>query len=106
MPGTSRIVKLGDDMISLAGTPVTIEAPYLFEDSGINKIGDTYYYTYCSNWNTAGNAYGMTSGAIEYMTSNNPLGPYTYGVAVIGIPKFSLIFLTASGTSFRGFSSK
>ena len=79
MPGTSRIVKLGDDMISLAGTPVTIEAPYLFEDSGINKIGDTYYYTYCSNWKTAGNAYGMTSGAIEYMTSNNPLPPYTYG---------------------------
>lgn len=79
MPGTSRIVKLGDDMISLAGTPVTIEAPYLFEDSGINKIGNTYYYTYCSNWKTAGNAYGMTSGAIEYMTSNNPLGPYTYG---------------------------
>lgn len=79
MPGTSRIVKLGDDMISLAGTPVTIEATYLFEDSGINKIGDTYYYTYCSNWKTAGNAYGMTSGAIEYMTSNNPLGPYTYG---------------------------
>lgn len=79
MPRTSRIVKLGDDMISLAGTPVTIEAPYLFEDSGINKIGDTYYYTYCSNWKTAGNAYGMTSGAIEYMTSNNPLGPYTYG---------------------------
>lgn len=79
MPGTSRIVKLGDDMISLAGTPVTIEAPYLFEDSGINKIGDTYYYTYCSNWKTAGNAYGMTSGAIEYMTADNPLGPYTYG---------------------------
>lgn len=79
MPGTSRIVKLGDDMISLAGTPVTIEAPYLFEDSGINKIGNTYYYTYCSNWKTAGNAYGMTSGAIEYMTADNPLGPYTYG---------------------------
>lgn len=79
MPGTSRIVKLGEDMISLAGTPVTIEAPYLFEDSGINKIGNTYYYTYCSNWNTAGNAYGMTSGAIEYMTADNPLGPYTYG---------------------------
>lgn len=79
MPGTSRVVKLGEDMISLAGTPVTIEAPYLFEDSGINKIGDTYYYTYCSNWNTSGNSYGMTSGAIEYMTASNPLGPYTYG---------------------------
>lgn len=78
-PGTSRVVKLGEDMISLAGTPVTIEAPYLFEDSGINKIGDTYYYTYCSNWKTSGNSYGMTSGAIEYMTASNPLGPYTYG---------------------------
>lgn len=79
MPGTSRVVKLGDDMISLAGTPVTINAPYLFEDSGINKIGNKYYYTYCSNWNTSGNSYGLTSGAIEYMIADNPLGPYTYG---------------------------
>ena len=29
-------------MISLAGDPVMIDAPWLFEDSGINKIGDTY----------------------------------------------------------------
>ena len=79
MPGTSRVVKLGDDMISLAGNPVTIDAPYIFEDSGINKIGNKYYYTYCSNWQTSGNQYGMTSGAIEYMTADNPLGPYTYG---------------------------
>lgn len=79
MPGTSRIVKLGDDMISLAGDPVTIDAPYLFEDSGINKIGDKYYYTYCSNWNTSGNSYGLTSGAIEYMVADDPMGPYTYG---------------------------
>ncbi len=79
MPGTSRVVKLGDDMISLAGDPVKIDAPYLFEDSGINKIGNKYYYTYCSNWNTGGNSYGMTSGAIEYMIADNPLGPYTYG---------------------------
>lgn len=79
MPGTSRVVKLGDDMISLAGNPATIDAPYLFEDSGINKIGNKYYYTYCSNWQTSGNSYGMTSGAIEYMVADNPLGPYTYG---------------------------
>jgi len=79
MPGTSRIVKLGDDMISLAGTPVTIDAPYLFEDSGINKINGKYYYSYCSNWNTGGNSYGLTSGAIEYMVADSPLGPYTYG---------------------------
>ncbi len=75
---TTRVVKLGDDMISLAGTPVTINAPYVFEDSGINKIGDKYYYTYCSNWNTGGNSYGLSTAAIEYMVADNPLGPYTY----------------------------
>ncbi|MBQ2265685.1 MAG: endo-1,4-beta-xylanase [Oscillospiraceae bacterium] len=78
-PGTARVVKLGDDMISLAGDPQTINPPYLFEDSGINKIGNKYYYTYCSNWNTTGNSYGLTSGAIEYMVSDSPMGPFTYG---------------------------
>ncbi len=78
-PGTARVVKLGDDMISLAGDPQTINPPYLFEDSGINKIGDKYYYTYCSNWKTTGNSYGLTSGAIEYMVADSPMGPFTYG---------------------------
>ena len=50
-PGNARVVKLGDDMISLAGDPVKVNAPYLFEDSGIHKYKDKYYYTYCSNWN-------------------------------------------------------
>lgn len=78
-PKTARVVQLGDDMTSIVGTPQTIDAPYLFEDSGINKIGGKYYYTYCSNWNTTGNSYGLTSGAIEYMVSDNPMGPFTYG---------------------------
>ncbi len=78
-PGTARVVKLGDDMVSLAGDPQSLDVPYLFEDSGINKIGNKYYYTYCSNWNTSGNSYGMTSGAIQYMVSDNPMGPFTYG---------------------------
>ncbi len=77
-PGTARAVKLGDDMISLAGTPVTINPPYLFEDSGINKIGNTYVYSYCTNWNTGGNPYGFSNAQIAYMTSDNPLGPFTY----------------------------
>lgn len=79
MPSTTRVVKLGDDMTSIVGTPATINAPYVFEDSGINKIGNKYYYTYCSNWNTSGNQYGLSTAAIEYMTADNPLGPYTYG---------------------------
>lgn len=77
-PGTIRVVQLGEDMISIVGEPQVIDAPYVFEDSGMNRIGDTYYYSYCSNWNTAGNPYGMESGAIQYMTSDSPMGPFTY----------------------------
>ena len=79
MPSTTRVVKLSDDMIHLDGTPATINAPYVFEDSGINRIGNKYYYTYCSNWNTGGNQYGLSTAGIEYMVADNPLGPYTYG---------------------------
>jgi arabinoxylan arabinofuranohydrolase len=82
-PGTGRCVKLGDDMISLAGTPVKMDTPYLFEDSSILKIGDTYYYSYCTNWNTGGNPYGFGNAEIGVMTSTNPLGPFTYkGIAL------------------------
>lgn len=76
-PGTGRIARLSEDMLSLDCVPVTLDVPYLFEDSGINKIGGKYVYTYCSNWQTAGNTLGITDGAIEYMTADDPLGPYT-----------------------------
>ena len=49
-PGTARVVELGEDMISLKGDPKPIDVPYLFEDSGIHKYNDKYYYTYCTNW--------------------------------------------------------
>ena len=50
-PGTARVAKLGKDMQSLEGEPVVIaDVPYLFEDSGINKINGRYYYSYCSNF--------------------------------------------------------
>ena len=77
-PGTGRIVRLGADMMSLDCDPVTLDVPWLFEDSGINRIGDTYYYSYCSNWQTDGNTLHLTSGAIQYMTAEDPMGPYTY----------------------------
>ena len=77
-PGTGRIVRLGEDMLSLDGKPVALDVPYLFEDSGINKIGDRYVYSYCSNWQTDGNDLGLTNGSIQYMTSESPLGPYEY----------------------------
>ena len=77
-PGTGRIVRLADDMIHLDGDPVRLDVPWLFEDSGINRVGDQYWYTYCSNWQTDGNSLHLTNGAIQYMTADNPLGPYTY----------------------------
>jgi len=80
-PKTGRCVKLGKDMISLDGTPQTMETPYLFEDSSIIKIGDTWYYSYCTNWNVPGgtniNGASFGSGDICYMTNTNPMGPWT-----------------------------
>ena len=77
-PGTGRIVRLSEDMIHLDGDPVRLDIPWLFEDSGINRVGNKYYYTYCSNFQTGGNTLGLTDGAIQYMTADDPLGPYTY----------------------------
>lgn len=89
-PYTARVVKLGADMISLDGDPVAIDPPFLFEDSGINRIGDTYYYSYCSNFNVDGHPnakqYNLANGQICYMTSNSPMGPFTYQGAILKNP--------------------
>lgn len=88
-PGTARVVKLSDDMIHLDGTPVALSVPYLFEDSGINRIGDMYYYSYCTNWNVAAadkKRLGFDNAQIVYMTSDNPMGPFTLGGVVLKNP--------------------
>lgn len=98
-PGTGRVVRLNEDMISLAGEPVTLDIPYLFEDSGINKIGDTYYYSYCSNWNVdveASNQLGFNSAEIVYMTSKNPMGPFTLKGSILKNPG---VFFGCYGTN-------
>ncbi|MBR6968045.1 MAG: endo-1,4-beta-xylanase [Ruminococcus sp.] len=80
-PKTGRCVKLGSDMISIEGTPQTMQTPYLFEDSSLIKIGNTWYYSYCANWNVPNgtNVNGVSFGNADilYMTSTNPLGPWT-----------------------------
>lgn len=79
-PKYTRVFKLGDDMISLTGDVKAIDAPGMYEDSGIVKIGDTYYYSYCSNLSYDVTADGLTlpKGDIHVMTSKDPMGPYTY----------------------------
>ncbi|WP_242952129.1 glycoside hydrolase family 43 protein [Butyrivibrio sp. YAB3001] len=90
-PGTARVAKLGDDMISLDGDPIAIEnVDYLFEDSGINKIDGTYYYSYCSNFNVtpeAAKELGFESGEIVTMKSDNPMGPFERCNAVLKNPE-------------------
>ena len=88
-PMTGRCAELGDDMMSLKDVPVTIDAPYLFEDSGIHKYGDTYYDTYCSNFNVESdgeNEYGFENGEICVMESKNPLGPFTFKERILKNP--------------------
>ncbi len=90
-PGTARVAKLGDDMISLDGDPKPIEnVDYLFEDSGINKIDGTYYYSYCSNFNVTAEAVkelGFESGEIVTMKSDSPMGPFVRSNAVLKNPE-------------------
>lgn len=88
-PGTARVCKLGADFISLDGDPVVIDSPYHFEDSGIHKFGDKYYYSYCTNWQVdeAGTAkYGFTNADIVTMESDSPMGPFTYKEVILKNP--------------------
>ncbi len=89
----AMIYQLNDDMISFTGSPISLNAPYMFEDSGINKIGDKYYYSYCSDWNTRSSDYsslGLCS--IAYMVSDNVTGPYTYAGDIL--PNCGTVFGT------------
>jgi len=85
-PKSARCIELGADMTSVVGVATEIDAPWLFEDSGINKFGDTYYYTYCANWDARpeGDDTIPPIASIAYMTSKKPLGPFTYqGITLI-----------------------
>ncbi|MCR5558383.1 MAG: family 43 glycosylhydrolase [Butyrivibrio sp.] len=90
-PGTARVAKLGADMISLDGDPKPIEnVDYLFEDSGINKINGTYYYSYCSNFDVTPQAtkeLGFESGEIVTMKSDSPMGPFERFTGVLKNPE-------------------
>ncbi len=87
-PGTARVVKLGADMVSLDGEPMEIRPPWLFEDSGINRFGDTYVYSYCTNFSVpaGGSSQGFGSGEIVYMTADRPEGPFAYAGQVLKNP--------------------
>lgn len=74
-PSYGRIAKLSEDMTSLAEEPKEFGPYYYFEDNEINKFGDTYYYSYSTNWSSdlANNKDSYTGQAcIAYYTADNP----------------------------------
>ena len=79
-PGNARIVKLGDDMISLACDIKTISAPCHFEANELNYIGSKWVYTYCTRWSIASNwssfsktVSAPTACSMVYLTATDPL---------------------------------
>lgn len=94
-PRTARVAKLNADMTGIDGEPVLIDAPYLFEDSGINKINGKYYYSYCTNWSDAAErADGKAQ--IAYMVSDKPMGPFEYKGIIMKNPGQSEDFSTGA----------
>ncbi|OKP90954.1 arabinoxylan arabinofuranohydrolase [Paenibacillus helianthi] len=86
-PGTARVMMLGEDMTSVVGTAEVIPAPFMFEDAGIHKRNGVYYYTYCSNFYDGERPEGSPpAGEIAYMTSDNPMGPWTYRETILKNP--------------------
>lgn len=88
-PGTARVVELGEDMISLKGDPQPIDVPYLFEDSGIHKYNNRYYYTYCTNWQVDASGtetYGFHNAEIACLESSSPMGPFTFKEVILENP--------------------
>lgn len=90
-PKCARVVKLSDDMTSVDGDAKMIDAPFMFEDSGINKIGDKYYYSYCTNW--TGSIDGVAidradcpTANIAVMVSDSPMGDFKYVGCVLKNP--------------------
>lgn len=85
MPGSARIVKLGDDMLSFASEITEIPAPYFFEASELNYINGTYVYTYCSDWSDHSAKWEYDTDvpggcSMIYMTTKTPLDPSSWEV--------------------------
>ncbi|MGW4109880.1 family 43 glycosylhydrolase [Actinosynnema sp. NPDC004786] len=78
-PKSTRVIKLGDDMISIEGAAETIDAPLMFEAGHVFKREGKYYYSYSSNFGFGGpiDPNGPPTGAIAYLVADNPMGPWT-----------------------------
>ncbi len=83
MPGSNRIVRLGEDMVSLDSEIAEIPAPYHFEASELNYINGTYVYTYNTDWNDHSEQWDYdcdvpSQCSMVYMTTKTPLDPASW----------------------------
>ncbi len=90
-PNSARVAKLAPDMIHVEeknGKPYIekIDAPCMFEDSGIFEYDGKYYYSYCSNFSGPHLPGNPGFGNICYMVSDNPMGPFTYAGEIFSNP--------------------
>ncbi|MBQ8296475.1 MAG: family 43 glycosylhydrolase [Ruminococcus sp.] len=80
MPGSNRIVRLGEDMVSIDSEFAEIPAPYHFEASELNYINGTYVYTYNTDWSDHTEQWDYdcevpSACSMVYMTTKTPLDP-------------------------------
>lgn len=78
MPGSSKLIQLGEDMISIASDFVDLKAPYFFEASEMNFVNGIYVYTFNTNWDERSNwpiegVEKATTCSMAYMTTKTPL---------------------------------
>jgi arabinoxylan arabinofuranohydrolase len=78
-PKSTRVIRLGDDMISTVGSAEVIDAPLTFEASHVFKRRGKYYYSYSTNFGFSGpvDPNGPPTGAIAYLMADDPMGPWT-----------------------------
>jgi hypothetical protein len=72
--GRLVVTKLGADMTSISGTMREVTPRGFFEAPFLVKNGGKYYVIYAAGSNPA---------TIDYATSANPLGPWTYGGRIL-----------------------
>ena len=74
-----RVMRLGNDLISVEGAATTIEAPYSFEAAHLHKHNGIYYFTYSTNFEHG-------AARIDYLTSDNPVTGFLHRGTVLDNP--------------------
>ena len=76
----ARVIRLGDDMVSLADEAATpIPAPDFFEASFMHRHGDSYYFSYSTT-------FAHHSATIDYLVSDDPMTGFTYAGTLLPNP--------------------